>query len=316
MGKFIITIDTEGDDLWSWKEGMEIRTENIRFLPRFQQKCEEYGFKPFWLTNYEMIESPNFVEFISDVEERGTGELGMHLHAWNSPPFYDLQGNCPGNPYLIEYPYEIMSEKIRYITDLIFKRTGIRPVSHRAGRWATNSNYFDLLIRYGYKVDCSVTPLMNWSSCVGRTQGSAGTDYSDFPHTPYNIQSQICDDTILEVPVTTMLKKAFIMPSTLNLKSIGKCLLNIVHPCLLWIRPTGRNLNQIKYVIENAQSNYLMFMIHSSELMPGGSPNFKTAEEINTLYKHLDILFKELVSKGYEGCTLRQFEGLWRESKK
>ena len=134
MGKFIITIDTEGDDLWSWKEGMEIRTENIRFLPRFQQKCEEYGFKPVWLTNYEMIESPNFVEFISDVEERGTGELGMHLHAWNSPPFYDLQGNCPGNPYLIEYPYEIMSEKIRYITDLIFKRTGIRPVSHRAGR--------------------------------------------------------------------------------------------------------------------------------------------------------------------------------------
>lgn len=313
MGKFIITIDTEGDDLWSWKEGKKIRTENVQFLPRFQSKCEEYGFFPVWLTNYEMIESPKYVKFITDVEERRAGELGMHLHAWNSPPFYNLQGDGSGNPYLIEYPYEIMSEKIQYLTDLIHDRTGIQPISHRAGRWATNQDYYDLLIKYGYKVDCSVTPFMNWSSCAGRTRGSVGTDYTASPVEPYDINSKVCEDVILEVPVTTIHKRAFIMPDSFKIKSIGKSILNVVRPCVLWIRPNGRNLNQMRYVIENAHADYLMFMIHSSELMPGGSPNFKTNGEIETLYKHLDILFRDLVSRGYEGCTLRQFEYLYRK---
>ena len=31
----IITIDTEGDNLWAWREGQPIGTENTRFLPPF-----------------------------------------------------------------------------------------------------------------------------------------------------------------------------------------------------------------------------------------------------------------------------------------
>lgn len=32
----IITIDTEGDNLWAWREGQPIGTENTRFLPPFR----------------------------------------------------------------------------------------------------------------------------------------------------------------------------------------------------------------------------------------------------------------------------------------
>ena len=49
---FIITLDTEGDNLW--ESGPVITTQNTRFLPRFQALCEKYSFKPVWLTNYEM----------------------------------------------------------------------------------------------------------------------------------------------------------------------------------------------------------------------------------------------------------------------
>ncbi|MDR8263551.1 deacetylase, partial [Acinetobacter baumannii] len=48
---FLITIDTEGDNLWQKHDS--ITTENARYLPRFQQLCEKYGFKPVYLTNYE-----------------------------------------------------------------------------------------------------------------------------------------------------------------------------------------------------------------------------------------------------------------------
>ena len=90
MKKFLISIDTEGDNLWAWKTGDKITTENARFLPRFQELCEKYGFKPTYLTNHEMANDPFFVRYFKQRNLSGKCEIGMHLHAWNSPPNYDL----------------------------------------------------------------------------------------------------------------------------------------------------------------------------------------------------------------------------------
>ena len=98
---FLITIDTEGDNLWQKNDS--ITTENAKYLPRFQAVCEKYGFKPVYLTNYEMAIDPFFIEFGQDVIARGTAEIGMHLHAWNSPPETPLTDNdWRYKPYLIE----------------------------------------------------------------------------------------------------------------------------------------------------------------------------------------------------------------------
>ena len=64
MKSFIITIDTEGDNLWDYKKGTPVSTENTKFIPRFQELCEKFGFKPVWLTNYEMICDSLYVEYI------------------------------------------------------------------------------------------------------------------------------------------------------------------------------------------------------------------------------------------------------------
>jgi hypothetical protein len=68
---FLITIDTEGDNLWQKHDS--ITTENARYLPRFQQLCEKYGFKPVYLTNYEMAIDPVYIEFAKDVIARDRG---------------------------------------------------------------------------------------------------------------------------------------------------------------------------------------------------------------------------------------------------
>jgi hypothetical protein len=47
-------------------------------------------------------------------------------------------------------------------------------------------------------------------------------------------------------------------------------------------------------------------MLHSSELMPGGSPTFSTEREIDLLYAHLDELFAES-SRFFAGATLAGF---------
>src|SRR5256885_12691180 len=98
---FIITFDTEGDNLWS--QPRVITTHNARFLPRFQSLCERFGFRPVYLTNYEMAICDVFVEFGRDVIARRAGEIGMHLHAWNSPPLVPLtDDDLRHQPYLID----------------------------------------------------------------------------------------------------------------------------------------------------------------------------------------------------------------------
>lgn len=280
---FIITIDTEGDNLWGWKEGTKIGTDNSKYLPRFQSLCDEFHFKPTWLTNWEMLQNQEYVEFVKKEQAAGRCEIGMHLHAWNNPPFYELPRNeKSGKPYLIEYPVEIMEAKIKSITDLFLSIFGFVPASHRAGRWAINEEYFRLLYQYGYKIDCSITPLISWKSSMGRKPGFEGPDYTKERSDVYYRQG------ILEVPVTVLPFKE------------GKT---------TWLRPRNRNLEDMLWLveqIENADTDYLMFMLHSSELMPGGSPTFQTEEQIEKLYEDLRILF-ERIAQGYDGITLEEY---------
>src|SRR5262245_7314909 len=86
--QFLITIDTEGDNLWAAPRA--VTTRNASFLPRFQSLCETYGMKPTYLTDYQMARCPVFCEFAKDALRRETIEIGMHLHAWDTPPLKPL----------------------------------------------------------------------------------------------------------------------------------------------------------------------------------------------------------------------------------
>lgn len=311
MKYFIITIDTEGDNLWQWDKKSLITTKNTLFLSRFQNLCEKYGFKPVWLTNFEMINDPNYVDFINTVEQKGTGEIGMHLHAWNTPPEYTLPFEQTGLPYLIEYPEEIMRKKVESMTTLIKSNTGITPVSHRAGRWAIDDRYFRILKDYGYKVDCSVTPHINWQHSPGQTYIN-GSDYSNHPEQPYWIDKE---KKLLEVPVSIRKSHSFILPENLTLKDFLRSCKRTFCGQYIWLRPNGQNEKSLLHLIDliyNSNSDYIMFMLHSSELMPNGNPTFRTNESIEMLYKVLDTVFYK-ASNYFTGITLRDYYNLKKE---
>ena len=66
--KFIVTIDTEGDN--QWDHGRDLTVENIKFVPRFQALCDEYGIKPTYLVTSEVCQDKYardlFSRYISD----------------------------------------------------------------------------------------------------------------------------------------------------------------------------------------------------------------------------------------------------------
>lgn len=312
MGKpaFIITIDTEGDNLWQNHD--RITTANTRFLPRFQQLCEKYAFKPTWLTNYEMAMDPAYIEFARDVIAHDRGEIGMHLHAWNSPPLHDLTGDdWRHKPYLIEYPAENMREKVSFMTQLLENTLQVKMRSHRAGRWAFNEYYAQLLIEFGYQVDCSVTPRVNWQFSPGAPQGNGGTNYQHFQDRAYFIDEQNISksghSSLLEVPMSIQYKHT---PFMNHLKTAYDRLRGKQRsPSVHWLRPMGGNVGPMMAVVEKTLaggSDYVEFMLHSSEFMPGGSPTFATDQHIERLYDDLEQLFSWLADRTV-GKTLAEY---------
>ena len=311
MSYFLISVDTEGDNQWDTSKG--ISTKNVGFLPRFQDLCEKYGYKPVWLTNYEMAQDGDFVRYFKPKQDQKLCEIGMHLHAWFTPPEYTLDKRTKERDYLIEYPTEIMDAKIDTMTRLLKEKFEESVVSHRSGRWAMDDRYFKLLSEHGYKGDCSVTPHADWSGHPGAT-GMGGTDYSAYPEKPY-----LTKEGLLEIPVSIRKMHFLDKEKMTDPINVLKGVKHAVEGSTQWLRFFDTSS---RYGVEQLSSKLIkegedvLFMIHSSELMPGGSPAFSTDEDIDYLYKGMDSVFKRFAEAGYTGCTMRDYYTEWNENLK
>ncbi len=309
---FLITVDTEGDNLWAAPR--DITTRNASYLPRFQALAERHGFRPVYLTNYEMVCCEPFVEFARDVLARNAGEVGMHLHAWNSPPLDALtDDDFRFQPYLIEYPDALMKAKITRLTDMLEDRFDTKMVSHRAGRWGFDPRYAAMLLAHGYRIDCSVTPGVDWGGNPGDPAGKGGTDYSRFPTRPYFLAaddiSRPGEGGLLEVPVTIRPSCLYrIAPWAYDLPVVRSAAWRIA-PRHAWMCPAESRPSSMLRVARTARregASHVELALHSSELMPGGSPSFRFARDVERLYVDLEALFAELA--GFcRGLTLKEF---------
>jgi hypothetical protein len=323
---FLITIDTEGDNAWG--RPRVATTKNARYLERFQDMCESNGLKPTYLTNWEMVMCPVFRGFAGWILARDVGEIGMHLHAWNTPPLVPLTPDDLRHlPYLVEYPESVMREKIRKMTGALEDAFGVKMVSHRAGRWSFDERYANLLIEEGYRVDCSVTPLVSWARTKGDPLQGGGTDYEAFPQDAYWVDpediSQAGTSPLLEVPMTILpgertearsLAEALRrLPGPLpTLTDPLRRVCDRVTPPVRWLRPNGRNGLQLLEIVEEVLAQgrlYAEFMLHSSEFMPGGSPTFQTEADIERLFNDLSVLFSAVRGR-FRGATLAEFHAV------
>jgi hypothetical protein len=150
---------------------------------------------------------------------------------------------------------------------------------------------------------------------MGDPNGRGGTDYRLFPRAPYFLDlddiSRPGTSPLLEVPVTIDTD----CPRVLQADAFPLRKFGIVERIVTriwrarWLRPNGCNLAAMLAQISTAASSgasYVEFMLHSSELMPGGSPTFASEDSIERLYEHLDALF-ERASRSFRGATLAEF---------
>lgn len=317
--KFILTIDTEGDN--QWDHGRELTVENIKFVPRFQDLCDKYQIKPTYLVTTEVCEDAFAKEIFAKYSLNGSAEIGAHLHSWTTPPYLDKDGyrkNDKNHAFAHELPEDILSEKIKNLTNQIETSFGGRPTSFRSGRYGFNENVARVLMENNYIVDSSVTPYTSWSKNIGIPGGQGGPDFSKNDALPYKYYH--ANKKLIEIPIT-ILPTRFPLNrrhdfSDLFFKNVDNNLfLKVLRRFVfrhqpLWLRPFEfMDLKLFTEIINEAKRTnlpYIVMMFHSSELMPGCSNYRKDKDSIEKLYDLLEGFFVLLNKKNITSVTLSE----------
>ena len=179
-----------------------------------------------------------------------------------------------------------------------------------------------ILIKFGYNVDCSVTPLRSWKNTLGDPKGCGGSDYSFHPNQPYWITTskEELKDSLLEIPVTIISQNNFINYLINNPMLSNKWIINKISNYIkpIWLRPNGNNLDSLKKILSyklKYDYDQVMLTLHSSELMPAGSPVFKSKKDIEKLYSHLNDLFS-VAKDFFQGGTLSDYYNYFLQKRK
>jgi len=314
--ELVITVDTEEDDEWSPRPSTTC--ENLRFAPRFQELCEGLGFPVTWLLTHAAATSPLAPAAFGAALARGGCEVGAHLHPWNTPP-HAARAAADGSfhrPYPLEYPRDVQREMLANLTGAIEQRLGVRPRSYRAGRYGFDATGAELLREAGYEVDCSVTPGVSWRRAKGRPDGSGGPDFVTAPAHPHWLAAP----QLLEVPVTIVHLRAPLRGD----HALARAWSRATHDGFAarvarklglarkWLRPYPKySLADLRAVCAAARAggaSVLEMILHSSELMPGGSPYRRDAAAVDALHRDVGELLRGLAREGVRGTTLLAFK--------
>lgn len=316
--RIAISVDTEADAQWS--HGGPLTTRNVAFWEPFQEVCERYGAAPTYLITTEIAEDERAVALLTAWQRRGAAEVGAHLHTWSTPPFFDRPGlrhNDAIHAFASQLPDDLLREKIVTLTRQITETCGIRPTSHRSGRFGFDHRAADLLAAEGYVVDSSVTPYWSWSRWHG-LDGRGGPDFSHHDPRPFRIR-QAHDPRLIEVPVTvlptyaTLRRRAALLRAynVAPVRAIRRFLLaHWLRPQPLWLTPDPRyspdDLLSVWHTAALLDLPCAVYMVHSSELMPGGSPFRPDADSVRGLLDDLDTWLAAIMREGARPVTLTE----------
>lgn len=295
------TIDVEPDN--AWEDHLNPSVANVQTLLGLQKLLDKYTAKATCLVTHRVVQDAQAVDVLKELADNGGAEIGTHLHPWETPPFMD---SGIDTKYLIfphELPVDVFKQKLGRLTEAISRHFD-PPTSYRGGRWSITAEHVPVLEEFGYTIDTSVTPLIDWRDKLGvgrRHNGRGGIDFSFAPQWPYCLSRQDImkegDSSILEMPVSV----AFTRPTPWCIKRNYPMLPVVVRRVLrkseilrpVWATPaeeTRRHLSKMINVMLRQDTAFINMTVHSSELMIDGSPRSRTDVDISRILDSIDMM--------------------------
>lgn len=151
--KLLVTVDVEEE--FGWNEFARERhvVRGADALEQFHSDCRSAGVSPVYVLTYPILVNEHYRSFLKRALEAGEAELGIHLHSWTVPPYWE-QPNA-FTSYQCNLPVHIERRKLETLCQ-VFEEAFGRPVRiHRAGRWGGGERTTQLLKALGISVDLS-----------------------------------------------------------------------------------------------------------------------------------------------------------------
>ncbi len=313
--KLVVTIDVEEEGLFNGTYASDsVTASNVAGLERLDSMFRGLGIRPTLLVSYQAAEDPAHRDLIAELSGKWDGEIGAHLHHWNTPPIVPLPQPDPVPSELI--PEEILAAKLDNLLGRL-REMGGNPVSFRMGRFNLGPKMLGIISGHGISVDSSVAPMRSYYG--GPAHLSAPTDpYFPDPENP----CKPGESKILEVPLT-------IVPI---LPKLGKFLAGLEAAAYLprkatsWFamnmgslpaQPFLTGLRRLKAAVKLHRlrgGRVVTLFFHSSELVRGFSPQNKTEADVDGFLLRLERFLSWLVMEMHaESQTLAGFAKGFRE---
>jgi peptidoglycan/xylan/chitin deacetylase (PgdA/CDA1 family) len=289
----VVSIDTEEDNWQPARTGIAV--ENIRELPRLHRTLQCLGVRPTYFATYQVAIQPWAAENLRGVEANGTGEVGAHLHPWNTPPLDEEP--VPSNTMLYRLPQALQGAKIASLTAVLELALGHRPMSFRAGRWGFGESTAAALLECGYRVDSSVTPFQSW------TRYDNGVSHVGAPLDVYHLDGRgdprvpVANGPLVEVPVSAGYNRGSIRSwawlhailerpdvRRLRLPGVASRLGLIRHVTLSPEMESVDDMLAVSRQLIGQGVRLLHVTWHSSSLCPGLTPFVSTRADVERLY--------------------------------
>jgi hypothetical protein len=300
----IVSLDTEEDN-WN-RSRTGITVANIDELPRQARFFERLGARPTYFTTYQVAIDPGAAAVMREVSQHGRGEIGAHLHPWNTPPL--TEAFVPRNSMTANLPADLQLAKIQTLTAALEQAFGRRPTSFRAGRYGIGPDTVSALQACGYQVDSSVSPFISLEAV------DEGPSFIGAPIVPYrldpsgDIRQQSPNGTIAEIPLSFGFNR-----TPFNVFEPVQRLLEA--PPFSWLRVPGiaartgliRRLSlspEFQTVADmltlsarllESGARHLHISWHTPSLKPGLSPFTATPADVERLYASIEAYFEGLV---------------------
>jgi peptidoglycan/xylan/chitin deacetylase (PgdA/CDA1 family) len=310
----VITIDTEEDN-WGEYDRASYSVENISRLPRLQDVFDRRGIRPTYLISHPVATAAVAIDFLGRLQQDGRCEVGTHPHPWNTPPLEEHR--TPHNSFISHLPATLQLRKIQTLHDTITRNFGRAPTAYRSGRWGFSDDVARNLIRLGYKVDTSISPVFDWSMY-------GGPDYSAESVDPFLFCLEASPEdpggSLLEVPATIGFlqargsRTARAFWRTYRLPLGGKALgvlsrLGVLnHVCFSPETNTAAEMISLARALAHRGTTVANMFFHSPSLLEGCSPFVRTPGDATAFIERIDEVLAFAVSAGFRPVTMSELD--------
>lgn len=269
-----VIVDTEEEFDW----GAPLSRDStgvtaMRHIDRLQRVFSERGIRPTYVVDFPVASQADGFGPLKAFADDSQARIGAHLHPWVNPPF--RESVTPQNSFGCSLDAVLEAEKIGILRTAIAESFGRVPAVYKAGRYGFGPSTAAALETFGFSVDVSINPRMNYTS-------EGGPSFEDADTAPFFFGVR---RKLLELPCSTdytgtagrfapRLHRAISRPSLEATRIVGLLArLGVVNRIML--SPEGSTLDEMKALttslLRRGVRTFSLTM-HSPSVEPGCTP--------------------------------------------